>query len=292
MRNCYDIIWKLINREQTKKELLKEEIINIIIVKMLDEEENEQNDMNDNEALDEGDAVEDNNEENEVIDENDSNSDNRFPEVNEGGWIQWFVHLKGNEFFCEVDEDFIRNKANLIGIKCDEYIDTLLSPEAPNEATLNEEYLENLPNIKDVYGLIFKRFIMTPKGLALMREKYLNGEFGQCPRVLCDKQVLIPVGLSEDLKYSRVKVYCPICEEVYKSKMKGSDIDGGYFGTSFPQVLLMAYPDLNPKHHEYKNYIPKIYGFKVFGKRGSKYYCKDKKELYEKMKLLNISLDY
>ena len=74
--------------------------------------------------------------------------------------------------------------------------------------------------------------------------------------------------------------------------MKGSDIDGGYFGTSFPQVLLMAYPDLNPKHHEYKNYIPKIYGFKVFGKRGSKYYCKDKKELYEKMKHLNISLDY
>ena len=125
MRNCYDIIWKLIIIEQTKKELLKEEIINIIIVKMLDEEENEQNDMNDNEALDEGDAVDDNNEENEVIDENDSNSDNRFPEVNEGGWIQWFVHLKGNEFFCEVDEDFIRNKANLIGIKCDEYIDTL-----------------------------------------------------------------------------------------------------------------------------------------------------------------------
>ena len=28
--------------------------------------------------------------ENVVIDENDSNSDNRFPEVNEGGWIQWF----------------------------------------------------------------------------------------------------------------------------------------------------------------------------------------------------------
>ena len=26
-----------------------------------------------------------------------------------------------------------------------------------------------------------------------MREKYLNGVFGRCPRMTCDKQVLIPV---------------------------------------------------------------------------------------------------
>ena len=259
---------------------------------MLDDE-NEQNEMNDeNEVFDDGEGLDENNEENAAIDENDSNSDNRFPEVNEGGWIQWFVNLKGNEFFCEIDEDFIRKKSNLIGIKYDECIDTLLSPEAPNDATLNEEYLENLNNIKDVYGLIHKRFIQTPKGLALMREKYLNGVYGRCPRIMCDKQILLPVGLSEDLKFSRVKVYCPICEEVYKSRQKGSDIDGGYFGVSFPQAFLMAYPDLDPKHHDYQKYIPKIYGFKVFGKKGSKYYSKDKKELYEKMKKLNISLDY
>ena len=136
---------------------------------MLDEE-NEQNEINDeNEMLDDGEGLDENNEENAIVDDNDSNSDNRFPEVNEGGWIQWFVNLKGNEFFCEVDEDFIRKKSNLIGIKCDDYIDTLLSPEAPNDATLNEEYLENLSNIKDVYGLIHKRFIQI--GRASCRER-------------------------------------------------------------------------------------------------------------------------
>ena len=249
---------------------------------MLDEEEDEIN--NENGVLD--DALD---EENQVIDENDSNSDNRFPEVSEGGWLEWFARLEGNEFLCEIDRDFITNKSNLIGIKCEQYLDTLLSPDAPNDATsLTEEYLDTLQAVKEVYGKIHKRFIKTAKGLALIREKYLNGVYGTCPRILCDKQILLPIGLSEDEKFSRVKVYCPLCEEVYNTRHQGFDIDGAYFGTSFPQAFLMAYPDLNPKLKEYKGYIPKLFGFRIFGKLGSKYYTKDKKELKEKKKKLNI----
>ncbi len=249
---------------------------------MLDEEGDEIN--NENGVLD--DALD---EENQVIDENDSNSDNRFPEVSEGGWLEWFARLEGNEFLCEIDRDFITNKSNLIGIKCEQYLDTLLSPDAPNDATsLTEEYLDTLQAVKEVYGKIHKRFIKTAKGLALIREKYLNGVYGTCPRILCDKQILLPIGLSEDEKFSRVKVYCPLCEEVYNTRHQGFDIDGAYFGTSFPQAFLMAYPDLNPKLKEYKGYIPKLFGFRIFGKLGSKYYTKDKKELKEKKKKLNI----
>ena len=236
---------------------------------MLDEEGDEIN--NENGVLD--DALD---EENQVIDENDSNSDNRFPEVSEGGWLEWFARLEGNEFLCEIDRDFITNKSNLIGIKCEQYLDTLLSPDAPNDATsLTEEYLDTLQAVKEVYGKIHKRFIKTAKGLALIREKYLNGVYGTCPRILCDKQILLPIGLSEDEKFSRVKVYCPLCEEVYNTRHQGFDIDGAYFGTSFPQAFLMAYPDLNPKLKEYKGYIPKLFGFRIFGKLGSKYYTKD-----------------
>lgn len=43
-------------------------------------------------------------------------------------------------------------------------------------------------------------------GLALVREKYLNSVYGQCPRILCGKQVLLPVGISNEPNYSRVKV--------------------------------------------------------------------------------------
>ena len=44
------------------------------------------------------------------------------------------------------------------------------------------------------------------KGLAMMREKYLLGRFGVCPRVLCERQNVLPVGMSEELRTSRVKV--------------------------------------------------------------------------------------
>jgi len=51
-----------------------------------------------------------------------------------------------------------------------------------------------------------------------MREKYMLKQFGVCPRVLCNKQGVIPIGMSEKLKVARVKVYCPICEDAYAPK--------------------------------------------------------------------------
>lgn len=55
-------------------------------------------------------------------------------------------------------------------------------------------------------------------------------------------------------------------------KFRNVNIDGAYFGTSFPHVFIKHYPDaiiLPPKVYLYE---PKIFGFKVYGKRGSKYY--------------------
>ena len=123
----------------------------------------------------------------------------------------------------------------------------------------------------DLYGLIHGRFLQSPKGLAMMREKFLNGVFGVCPRVLCGGQNVLPVGMSENLRHSRVKVFCPKCEDVYLPKKKCADVDGAYFGCSFPHILLMTYPDLVPKE-EPVAYVPRIFGFKIYGKKGSKFY--------------------
>lgn len=93
----------------------------------------------------------------------------------------------------------------------------------------------------DLYGLIHARYILTPKGkyfsacelfglpfprnwkslgLAMMREKYTAGHFGTCPRVLCNGQMVLPIGMSEYLKYSRVKViFCPLKRKDLLSKM-------------------------------------------------------------------------
>ena len=73
-----------------------------------------------------------------------------------------------------------------------------------------------------------------------MRERYLAGRFGTCPRIMCEKQTALPIGISEDLKIARVKIYCPRCKDIYSPKKKSADADGAYFGTSFPHLLLMV----------------------------------------------------
>ena len=102
-----------------------------------------------------------------------------------------------------------------------------------------------------------------------MREKYQAGKFGTCPRVLCEKQNVIPIGISEDSKIARVKIYCPRCKDIYALKKKPADVDGSYFGTSFPHLLLMVtmylwqtYPDIGPIFPK-SEYVPTIFGFKI-----------------------------
>jgi len=78
--------------------------------------------------------------------------------------------------------------------------------------------------------------------------------------------------MSDALKTSRFKNFCPRCEEVYVPKARQVNVDGAAFGTSFPHAFLKHYPMaviLPPKIYYYE---PKIYGFKIAGKRGSKYF--------------------
>ena len=85
-----------------------------------------------------------------------------------------------------------------------------------------------------------------------MFRKFLEGAFGNCPRALCDNQKCIPIGLSEKLRNSRVKIFCPKCDEVYmvqKAKTGGgvqtaTNLDGSYFGASFPQIFLSTFDNM------------------------------------------------
>ncbi len=47
---------------------------------------------------------------------NDSDDNEAYNDVSDGGWIQWFCQFEGNEFFVEIDEEFIRNRSNLYDI--------------------------------------------------------------------------------------------------------------------------------------------------------------------------------
>ena len=98
--------------------------------------------------------------------------------------------------------------------------------------------------------------------MALMRERYLAGKFGNCPRVMCENQNVIPVGMSTDCKLSRVKIYCPRCRDIYNPKKKFADVDGAFFGPSFPYLLLLTYPDLGALFKK-EQFVPTMFGFKL-----------------------------
>ncbi|PCH42537.1 hypothetical protein WOLCODRAFT_132429 [Wolfiporia cocos MD-104 SS10] len=166
-------------------------------------------------------------------------------------WISWFLSSKGNEYFCEVEEDYILDRFNLTGLNTEvqHYAQALdLITDNLEDDEIQEEYRGTLDvQARLLYGLIHARWIATARGLAKMLEKYKRADFGRCPRVLCQSQPLLPVGLT-DIPYEKsVKLYCGRCEDIYspKSSRHGS-IDGAYFGTSFPHLLFLVYPNLIP----------------------------------------------
>ena len=195
-------------------------------------------------------------------------------EESDYSWIKWFCDLEGHEFFCEIEEDYINDNFNLYGLKSlipkyTEALSMILSPEAPTSENFNDrDYLEIYQSALDLYGLIHARFIITTSGLNLMKEKYTNSGFGLCPRLLCKGQYVLPIGISDELSKTRVKIYCPKCEDVFYPKYR-PDIDGAYFGTSFPHMFLQAFPEMVPAESEVP-YVPRLYGFRIFGQRGSK----------------------
>ena len=103
-------------------------------------------------------------------DDSDSDSDSSEEELS---WIAWFVSLRGNEFFAEVDEDYIQDDFNLTGLNLmvpyyDLALDLILDAETDID-TMPEDKQELVETAAEVlYGLIHARYILTSKGMLYM----------------------------------------------------------------------------------------------------------------------------
>jgi casein kinase II subunit beta len=49
-----------------------------------------------------------------------------------------------------------------------------------SKSNFYNRFLDVYQSAMDLYGLIHARFILSPRGLAMMREKFLLGTFGTC----------------------------------------------------------------------------------------------------------------
>ena len=131
-----------------------------------------------------------------------------------------------------------------------------------------------------LYGLIHARYLLTSRGMYAMREKFAAVDFGRCHRVYCEGQPVLPIGQSDVLRHTTVNIFCPKCKEIYfpKSSRHGN-IDGAYFGTTFPHLFLMTFPQLAVDSVPNSHFVPKIYGFKI---HSSSPYYNARKELRDR----------
>lgn len=74
-------------------------------------------------------------------------------------WISWFTSLRGNEFFVEVDDEYIQDDFNLTGLSSlvpyyDYALDMILDVEMPIDETLNEEQQELVESAAEVSWIV------------------------------------------------------------------------------------------------------------------------------------------
>ncbi len=176
----------------------------------------------------------------------------------ESDWVRRFCQTPGHEFFCAVPASFLADEFNWLGLPSDvAAIDVLLGRKGtPSRGARGRPPLPwDDAAARRMYGLVHARFIITQKGLNAMREKFERGDFGRCPRLGCEGQALLPAGMWEEEATDKeerggsgvVKVFCPRCQELYSpADPYHQQLDGAYWGTSFPHLFLLAFPDLCP----------------------------------------------
>lgn len=192
-------------------------------------------------------------------------------------WIAWFLSLRGNEFFCEVDEEYIQDDFNLTGLSSlvpyyDYALDMILDVEMAIEESLTEEQQELVESAAEMlYGLIHARYIITNRGLQAMYEKFTTASFGRCPRAFCSGQPALPVGRSDMPRNYSVHVFCPSCRDIFTPRSsRSASIDGAYFGTTFPHLFMLTFPELIPPSNS-QSYVPRVFGFQIH--KSSPYYA-------------------
>lgn len=205
------------------------------------------------------------------------------PEDDYVPWIQQFCELFGHDYFVPVSPDFIEDDFNLTGLSLQvpyyrEALYTILDYQVEtaedNTGSSNGKGKTELPNkallahsAELLYGLIHARYIISKPGLTAMASKFERNEFGSCPRYYCDGMHLIPVGSTDIPGQETVRLYCPCCNDIYlPSSSRYLNIDGAFFGTTFPGLLVKMFPEIE---NQCRIRISKVnqneLGLKLFG---------------------------
>ena len=142
-----------------------------------DEDEDEDDSQDIEEVVDQNQGLEDKN-----SDDDDEHQSQMTASDEETSWIQWFVNIRGNDFYCEVDEPFVQDDFNLTGLSTvvpyyDYALDIILDIDIPLDA-LSEDQHDMVETAAEVlYGLIHARYILTTAGMNKMVGRHIVKTF-------------------------------------------------------------------------------------------------------------------
>lgn len=184
-------------------------------------------------------------------------------------WKEDFLKQPENSWFCDIPDDYIIESFNLTGLEdkfsyFDQELQVLVNKKSITKLadSIRETVWNELPIL---YGSIHARFIISPDGINQVKEKYNRREYGFCPRISCNKEPLLPIGITSELKKNRVKGFCPKCRSVYRPNPV-VEIDGGFFGPNCPHILVEEL-NLRGKYREYKPYVRSAFGYHVYDEK-------------------------
>ena len=182
-------------------------------------------------------------------------------------WIDQFLDQPKAKLFVRIDDEFLQNSFNVTGLKQKMAHFTPAYELIRRNTTTSARGEVSRPTIEReaeiLYGLIHARFLLTRPGMQLMFEKYQRGEFQVCPRVYCKGTLCLPYGISEELGYQPLKMFCPCCNDVYNcTDVDVAKLDGAFFGPSWVHMFLQKFSAVVPRDPP-RVYVPKIYGFRI-----------------------------
>lgn len=119
-----------------------------------------------------------------------STTQNRAPRADK--YPRQFVSSRGNEYFCEIDEEYLTDRFNLTGLNTEvhyyqhalDLINDVFDLDCDDEM---RELIEK--SARHLYGLVHARYIVTTRGLAKMVSPILSTHFPNLNRTASDLSV-------------------------------------------------------------------------------------------------------
>ena len=113
-----------------------------------------------------------------------------------------------------------------------------------------ETHRQFIPKMSTFYTLVHQRYIFTRQALLAYEQLFNNDGLGvgKCPRYQCNGQSMLPHGEHWKPGVSRLRGFCPVCQNVFKTE---SALDGALLGPSWAPYFLLAHWNVQARKGKY-----------------------------------------